>query len=220
VTDTRELNKSYIGVRIDILDVIPARARKFLDVGCSVGALGAELVAVNPEAEVYGIELDPDMARLAMEKLHKVYVANMDDFSLAAEFAPETFDCVVLADILEHLKNPWQVVAEAAEITAAEGFVIACIPNVRHLDTVLNLVFRGVWPYRDRGIHDRTHLRFFTRKNIVELFSVEGIEIEAINTNYRLLERPSRINRWAKYFALPGLKHFLAFQYIIVARKQ
>ena len=219
MSSSMELNKSYIGIRSEILDVMPKPVNLLLDVGCSVGTLGAEVIATNPQAKVYGIELDPNMAQLAGEKLHKVYVANMDEFSLAGEFSPGTFDCVVLADVLEHLKNPWQVVTEAAEITASQGLVIACIPNVRHFDTIFNLVFRGIWPYRDRGIHDRTHLRFFTRKNIQELFAEADIEIETINTNYRLLERPARINRWAKYFALPGLKHFLAFQYIIVARK-
>ena len=219
MTDAKVFNKSYIGIRKDILDVIPPRIGMLLDIGCSAGALGAELLAINPRAKVYGVELDPDMARLAAEKLHKVYVADMDNFSLVAEFSPDTFDCVVLADVLEHLKNPWQVVAEAVEITASQGHVIACIPNVRHFDTIFNLVFRGIWPYRDRGIHDRTHLRFFTLKNIRELLSVAGTEIEKISTNYRLVERPSKINRWAKYLALPGLKHFLAFQYIIVLRK-
>lgn len=214
-----ELNKSYIGVRRDILRVIPDSATRLLDVGCSIGTLGAEVIARNPGAKVYGIELDPEMAKLAGEKLHKVYVANMDEFALSAEFTRDSFDCVVLADVLEHLKDPWKVVEEAVEITTPGGLVIACIPNVRHFDTIFNLLFRGRWPYRDRGIHDRTHLRFFTRKNIGELFSSVDINIEKINANYRLIERPSRINRWAKYFALPVLKHFLAFQYIIVARK-
>lgn len=218
--ESMELNKSYIGVRSDILDVIPESINSLLDVGCSIGTLGAEVIAANPQAKVYGIELDREMARLAEKKLHKVYVANMDEFSLAEEFSPDAFDCVVLADVLEHLKDPWKVVAEAAQITSSNGVVIACIPNVRHFDTIFNLVFRGIWPYRDRGIHDRTHLRFFTRKNIGELFASADVDIEVINTNYRLLERPGRINDWAKYFALPVLKHFLAFQYVIVARKR
>lgn len=218
--DSLELNKSYIGVRSDILSVIPESVNTLLDVGCSIGTLGAEVIAANPKAKVYGVELDPEMAKLAEEKLHRVYVANMDEFSLAAEFSRDSFDCVVLADVLEHLKDPWQVVAEAVEITSSGGLVIACIPNVRHFDTIFNLVFLGKWPYRDRGIHDRTHLRFFTRKNIGELFAAGAVDVERIDTNYRLVERPSRINRWAKYFALPVLKHFLAFQYIIVARKR
>ena len=71
---------------------------------------------------------------------------------------------------------------------------------------------------RDRGIHDRTHLRFFTRRNVVELFRSAGLEIESVDAKYRLVERPHRINRFAKYFALPGLRGFLAFQYLVTAR--
>ena len=64
----------------------------------------------------------------------------------------------------------WAVLRAAVRYLEPEGVVIASIPNVGHLDTICNLVFRGLWPYRERGIHDRTHLRFFARGNIDELF--------------------------------------------------
>jgi 2-polyprenyl-3-methyl-5-hydroxy-6-metoxy-1,4-benzoquinol methylase len=214
-----KLNQSYIGVRRDILEHIPFSAKRLLDVGCSVGALGEVVARRNSGAQIYGIELDPEMAEIAREKLDKVYIENMDHFSLVQEFADEAFDCVVLADILEHLRDPWNVVHEAIEILEPGGVIVACIPNVRHIDTLFNLLVRGNWPYRDRGVHDRTHLRFFTRMNILELFSSPKLEVEKVVANYRILERPSSINRWAKYFAWPGIRGFLAFQYIVVAKK-
>jgi len=214
-----ELNQSYIGVRGDILKHIPTSAKRLLDVGCSVGLLGEQVAKRNPDAQIYGIELDAVMAEIARQKLDKVYIENMDHFSLMREFPEGSFDCVVLADILEHLRDPWNVIHESIEILASGGVMVACIPNVRHIDTLYNLVVRGRWLYRDRGIHDRTHLRFFTLSNILELFSSPKLEVEKVVANYRLIERPSRINRWAKYFAWPGIRGFLAFQYIIVVRK-
>ncbi len=214
-----ELNQSYIGVRPDILQHIPVSVKRLLDIGCSIGSLGAEVAKRSPGAQIYGIELDSDMAEIARQKLDKVYIEDMDKFSLTQEFAEEAFDCVVLADILEHLRDPWNTVNESIEILAWGGVIVACIPNVRHFDTLFNLVVRGRWPYRDRGIHDRTHLRFFTRTNILELFSSPKLAVEKVVTNYRLVERPSSINRWAKYCAWPGIRGFLAFQYIIVARR-
>jgi hypothetical protein len=71
----------------------------------------------------------------------------------------------------------------------------------------------------ERGIHDKTHLRFFTRKNIVELFAGAGFQIDKTEINYRLIEQPHAANRYAKYFALPGLREFLAFQYLVRARR-
>lgn len=214
-----ELNQSYIHVRRDILEHIPATAKKVLDVGCSIGLLGEEVAKRNPGAQIYGIELDAEMAEIARQKLDKVYIENMDQFSLISNFSEEAFDCVVLADVLEHLKDPWNVLHESIEILAPGGVMVACIPNVRHIATLYNLVVRGRWPYRDRGIHDRTHLRFFTRADIIELFSSPKLEVGKVAANYRILERPASINRWAKYLAWPGIRGFLAFQYIIVARK-
>ena len=89
---------------------------------------------------------------------------------------------------------------------------------MRHIDTIYNLIFKGEWPYRDRGIHDRTHLRFFTKKNIMEMFSSEEMSIVQTSTNYRLLERPHKVNRHAHHFAVFGLAPFLAFQYLVVAK--
>ncbi len=212
-------NSSYIGSREDIVALVPASAKKILDLGCSVGSLGAQILNKYPYAIVHGVEFDTPMAEIARTKLDKVHNVNLDSFSLTAEFEESKFDCIVMADILEHLLDPWRVVQEAIQVCEEGGTIIACIPNVRHIDTIYNLIVKGVWPYRLRGIHDKTHLRFFTRKNIEELFSDPSLSLCDIEAHYRLLERPSRINKIAKYFALPGLKPFLAFQYIVVVRK-
>jgi 2-polyprenyl-3-methyl-5-hydroxy-6-metoxy-1,4-benzoquinol methylase len=214
-----ELNNSYIGVRKDILDLVPGSAVNVLDVGCSVGALGREMLTRMPDVKVYGIELDEGMADIAHERLHHVRVGDVDRMSLGEHYPSDYFDCVIMGDVLEHLKDPWRLISESVGVTRSGGTLIASVPNVRHIDTLFNLVILGKWPYRDRGIHDRTHLRFFTRKNLLDIFSSPVLEIERIETNYRIVERPSRINRWAKYLAIPGLRAFLAFQYIIVVKK-
>jgi 2-polyprenyl-3-methyl-5-hydroxy-6-metoxy-1,4-benzoquinol methylase len=148
-----------------------------------------------------------------------VKIAYLDEFSLVEHFGTAQFDCVVMADVLEHLRDPWRVAREVVDVASAGATIIACVPNVRHIDTIINLVFRGKWPYRDRGIHDRTHLRFFTRKNLLEMFASDQLSVERIHTHYRVLERPAQINKVARYLAIPGLKGFLAFQYIIVFKK-
>lgn len=211
-------NPSYVGSRDDILNLVPDNVRRVLDVGCSIGILGEQLKQ-RFGAEVVGVELDEQMAKIAKEKLDKVIIGNVEKINLADYLAPNYFDCIIFADILEHLENPWDVLKGATSFLNNEGAIITSIPNVRHYTTIINLLFRGYWPYRERGIHDRTHLRFFTLKNIREMFQNSGLKIVRIERNYRIIERPHRLNRFSKYFAFPPLKDFLTFQYLVVAKK-
>lgn len=214
-----DFNPSYIGRRYDILNLIPATAKKILDVGCSVGELG-DNIKQNRDAEVVGIEVDDQMAEVAKGKLDKVIVGDLDEINLEDFLVPAYFDCIIFADVLEHLKNPWDTLKSITSFLDDEGVVITSIPNIRHYNTLVNLLFRGHWPYVERGLHDKTHLRFFTLKNIKELFQYANLEIIRLEKSYRIIERPHQINRFSKYFAFPPLQEFLTFQYLTVAKKQ
>jgi len=95
-------NPSYIGSREDVLNLVPDNVKRVLDVGCSIGILGEELKQ-KFGAEVVGVELDEQMAKIAKEKLGKVIIGNVENINLADYFAPNYFDCMIFADILEHL---------------------------------------------------------------------------------------------------------------------
>lgn len=213
------VNRSYVGARRDIAACVPANATRLLDIGCSVGTFGDSIKQSHPLMHITGLEVDPVAADIARNVLDEVFVADIDSFSLVDGLPSGKFDCIVMADVLEHLKDPWRVVDEVQRIAADGATIIICVPNVRHFDTIINLVFRGRWPYRDRGIHDRTHLRFFTRRNLVEMVASDKLTLVKLKANYRILERPGSINRWARFIALPILREFLAFQYIAVLRK-
>jgi 2-polyprenyl-3-methyl-5-hydroxy-6-metoxy-1,4-benzoquinol methylase len=212
-----DFNPSYVGRRPDIERLVSPDARAVLDVGCSTGALG-EAIKARTAACVYGIELSPEMADIASGRLDRVFVGDAATVILGGGLGDSRFDTIIFADVLEHLIDPWAVLQAGARYLEPGGVVIASIPNVGHIDTICNLVFRGHWPYRERGIHDRTHLRFFTRKNIEELFAGAGLVIEQIETNYRFIEKPLKINRFARVFAIPGMRRLLAFQYLVRAR--
>ncbi|HDD44769.1 MAG TPA: class I SAM-dependent methyltransferase [Candidatus Desulfofervidus auxilii] len=217
--DKKVLNPSYIGRRDDILNLIPNNVNKVLDVGCSVGVLGEQIKQRN-SAEVVGIEVDEQMAKIAKEKLDKVIIGDIEKINLADYFTPDYFDCIIFADILEHLKDPWRVLKNTTSFLSDGGVIVISIPNVRHYTTILNLLFKGYWPYRERGIHDKTHLRFFTLKNVKEMIRDAGLKIVKIKRNYRIIEKPHRLNRFSKYFAFPFIKDFLTFQYLIVCKKR
>ena len=217
MTETK-FNPAYVGPRPDIVALIPNEAKNVLDVGCSNGASGEDIKRLL-DASVTGIETSEAMAEEAKTRLDRVIVGDVEQMAIQSQLLDRDFDAVIFADVLEHLRDPWTVLSNIKQKIRPGGVVIASIPNIRHLDTLVNLVVKGYWPYRDRGIHDRTHLRFFTRKNVVELFTGAGFRIDKIETNYRLIERPHSANRYAKYFALPGLKGFLEFQYLVRARR-
>ena len=212
-------NPSYIGSREDVLNLVPDNVRRVLDVGCSIGILGKQ-IKQKFGAEVIGIELDEQMAKIAKERLDKVIIGDIEKINLADYFVLNYFDCIIFADILEHLKDPWDVLKNVTSFLSDDGVIVASIPNIRHYTTIINLLFKGYWPYRERGIHDKTHLRFFTLKNIKEMVEGAGLKIVKIKRNYRIIERPHRLNRFSKYFAFPFLKDFLTFQYLIVCKKR
>ncbi len=99
-------NPSYIGSRSDILNLVPPDCQKILDIGCSIGTLGAQIKDSLSDAEVVGIELDKEMAEKAVEKIDKVIVGNIEDMVVTDHFKQNQFDCIIFGDVLQHLVNP------------------------------------------------------------------------------------------------------------------
>ena len=96
-----------IGIRNDILTLIPDNISNVLDIGCSTGASGEQIKRKNNNVKVVDIEFDEAMAKIAQEKLYKVIVKNIENISLEDYFSLNYFDCIIFSDILEHLKDPW-----------------------------------------------------------------------------------------------------------------
>lgn len=211
-------NPSYTGPRPDILALLPEHFNTALDVGCSNGALGVSLKQLR-HVSVTGIEYDPAMASVAATHLDNVITGSIELPGILDQLGSQTFDVIICGDVLEHLTDPWSVVAKLSQYLQPGGCLIASMPNIRHISTIYSLVVKGYWPYRDRGIHDRTHLRFFTLQNIRELFTRADLTIQRVEANYRLIEAPSSFNRHARRIAIGPLKPFLAFQYLVMCKK-
>lgn len=201
---------SYTTPRPDLLRLLPPTSRRILDVGCSNGTLGAALKQ-RFGAYVVGIEIDPEFAREAAQQLDRVIC---DDASAGLfQLQAERFDCVICADVLEHLVDPAAVLNAVRELLVADATVVVSLPNVRFYDTFFQLAVRGRWPLRDRGVHDRTHLRWFTDANARALFACTGFDVVREIENYRLHDSPSaRMNRFAPRVARGPLRPFLAYQ--------
>ena len=144
---------------------------RILEIGCACGATLREISARNPSACLYGVELNKHAAEIAAPC---ATILSMDVERLDPAKIPERFDYIIMGDVIEHLQNPWKAIENMRELLTPDGAIIASIPNVAHISNVYG-VLSGKWTYRDMGLLDRTHLRFFTRQEIVKLF--EGAEL-------------------------------------------
>jgi 2-polyprenyl-3-methyl-5-hydroxy-6-metoxy-1,4-benzoquinol methylase len=212
MTRTRATTASYTGPREDVVALIPPGAGRILDVGCSDGTLGAGLRARG--AEVWGIEYDPDFASVASARLDRVLQG--DAATVVRELEDEEpFDVVICADVLEHLADPAGTLQGIRGLLTADGRCIVSLPNVRFYTTFVELALRGRWPRKDRGVHDRTHLSWFTDLDAREMFAAAGFAVEEARAHYRLADLPHHPrNRYARLFARGPLRPFLAYQYL------
>jgi len=159
--------------RPEVQAMVSADARVVLDVGCAAGRMAGE-IKKTLNAEVWGIEPAADAARRAEAVLDHVIAAPAEQ--AIAQLPEGFFDCIIFADVLEHLPDPEQVLAEIQTRLKPGGELIASIPNVAHWSVVKNLL-AGQWEYEDAGILDRTHLKFYTRASIKDLFQQAGFDI-------------------------------------------
>lgn len=201
----------FANVRPEVCDLASGAGLRVLDVGCGSGMVGAELRRRGVARLVHGIEVDSVAAEAAAERLDAVWVGDLEDFDLSTTQPP--YDLVIAADVLEHLRDPWIMLHRITELVGSGGILVASVPNIRHIRVVFDLAIRGRFDYRDEGVLDRTHLRFFTRRSIVALFEGSGLEIE------RLIRRvPPERSGWKRAIAALG-GDFANTQFLIRARR-
>ncbi len=148
------------------------RGRKLLDVGAADGFLAERLTARG--WTVTALERDPTLAAQAHGRCKTVVVA---DLEAAPPLLDGPFDAIVYGDVLEHLSDPRATLIALDRTLAPGGTVIVSVPNVAHLWIRLSLL-AGRFDYADRGILDRTHLRFFTRRTAVALLREAGLAVD------------------------------------------
>lgn len=198
--------------RQEMLRFVPSDARAVLDVGCSRGGFGRLLRSVVPQARLRGIEPDAAAAEEARPHYDQLDIDFFDP-----TLVDERFDVIVCNDVLEHMLDPWTVLREMHQLLSERGVVVASIPNIRYLPVLMALVIRGRWDYTETGTLDRTHLRFFTRTSIREMFELAGYDVEAMAPLNEFAPR-SWVKRLLHLLLRGGSKDLLALQFAVVAR--
>jgi methionine biosynthesis protein MetW len=205
---------SYAGLRLDVISMISKKPNSVLDVGCSNGVflqfaknqLGAKFTV--------GIENDLEFIQEAMQRADKIIKMDLDFFS-SEKLNSQKFDLIVLADVLEHTKDPFFVLNEVLNFATSDTKIIISLPNIQHWTAIKNLII-GKWPIRERGLFDRTHLHFFTLQSIEDLAAQCGLKIEKKIRNYRIVDKPdAKINSFARLFCFWPLAPYFTYQYVI-----
>ena len=177
--------------------------RTVLELGCASGTMSR--VLRDHGCWIVGVEIDAGAARKSSSFCHRVIVGDLDQLDLAAHLGTETFDVILAADVLEHLRDPGALLLRLQAFLKPQGRIVVSLPNVAHVSVVAALL-AGRFDYREIGLLDRTHLRFFTPATAAELLEEAGFEVTA--TEFTVTGR-NEIDADPNWRRLPWLLRYL-----------
>ena len=169
----RKTERYFNWDRPEVADFLPGTYSKVLEIGCGEGIFRSHLLN---DSEYWGIEPNKVAAEIAIKTLDKVLVGTYDD--VFDQLPNAYFDLIICNDVIEHMVDH-EIFYETIKIKATKNaYMTGSLPNVRHLPNLFELLYFKDWRYRDVGILDRTHLRFFTEKSILRDFTKFNFTVE------------------------------------------
>ena len=183
-----------------------------LELGCGAGGTGAAALKAGKAGRYVGIELSPKAAAAARERVTEVIEGDVE----AVDLAPlqGQFDALIISEVLEHLTDPWRVLKLLAGCVRPGGQVFASSPNVAHWRVVRSLLL-GRFEYDEKGVMDRTHLRWFTPASYRRMFEAAGLEVVSVEPLTPHAARTRLVNR------LTGnrFRHLFMTQIVVEGRR-
>lgn len=175
-----DLERYHGIIRRDIFPYIPRTNGWLVDIGGGTGAtaLAAKAQGIADKVAVLD-QIDKCDTLPGLDYYQKTDISSREALAQCATDLGG-FDTVLALDVLEHLVDPWKAVADIHNCLNPGGVFIASIPNVREINSSLPLLFGNKWEYKDAGILDRTHLRFFVKSTATELMISSGLKLRAV----------------------------------------
>ena len=212
-TDYQQKKQGYYEeYRKDILPLLPRHSGRVLEVGCGTGNTLVYLKDNDYCDWSCGIELFPEAAIIAKDRVDLFFQGNIETLDIPIE--PNSVDVILCLDVLEHLVNPEAVIKKLHQYLAPNGIIVASLPNVRHYSVIIPLLFQNKWEYKDGGILDKTHLRFFVEKTAISLMECSGLKLTSM-----IQSIPFQKSIIANTATLGVFKSFLTWQYLIQVTK-
>jgi 2-polyprenyl-3-methyl-5-hydroxy-6-metoxy-1,4-benzoquinol methylase len=212
----------FSNLRQDVISLIPENpGQKILEIGAGAGNTLLYIKEQGIAAEVMGVELiKMPGSNQEHPSIDKFQIANIEQEAIQAEEG--YFDVILCPDVLEHLIDPWSAVEKIARHLKKDGLLIVSIPNLREWKTIFRVVFKGEFDYQpEGGIMDKTHLRFFCKKNVYQLLSTPTLSPIWCKPNFMLKSVPEgKKRRIFNRLTFSLFENFLTVQYLFIARKQ
>jgi 2-polyprenyl-3-methyl-5-hydroxy-6-metoxy-1,4-benzoquinol methylase len=207
--------------RTDLVDLLPKN--KAFDSVLEVGAGGGDTLLYLKQAgiakHVTGLELfELPGTEQKNPGIDKFIIANIEQTGTDV-FDKNQFDVVICGDVLEHLADPWSVRDKLISWLKPGGYLLASIPNIREFKTVLKILLRGTFTYQQGGVMDKTHLRFFGKKNIIDLLTSNGLHVEKIVSNLAYPVADTKTRAFINDISFKIFEEFLAKQYFVLSAK-
>lgn len=152
----------FDNTRTEMLRFIPNDIESIIEIGCGTGSFGARLKSLR-NIHYTGIDFDPESVRIASTRIDEALCMNVEKEDLP--FC-RRFDCILCNDVLEHMYDPWAVLKKLALTLTPHGYLVVSIPNIRYLHVFKEYFLQSQWVYKEHGVLDWTHIRFFTEKSI------------------------------------------------------
>ena len=214
----------YRGERPEVMEMVPQGAMRILEVGCGAGVTSRMLKEENSGREMVGVESDAAAAKEASKYLDRVFHGNVEKMRLP--YPDGYFDCIIYADVLEHLREPGKLLEKHKRLLSNDGIMVMSIPNTKHF-SVVNQLMEGRWEYVESGLLDSTHIRFFTLTEIKEMLKGCGLsplEIRAKRAD-KVYKEGSRgtlkIGRWQiDNLSEEEMLDFFVLRYLVTVRKE
>jgi 2-polyprenyl-3-methyl-5-hydroxy-6-metoxy-1,4-benzoquinol methylase len=203
----------FQGARHDIIADLPRSPElAILEVGCGTGSTLVLAKRQNKAGLTVGVELDRASAATAREHIDMVVEGNIETVDLP--FSPAQFDVLIMSEVLEHLVDPWTTLRKLRPFLKVGGLLYVSSPNVAHI-FVLRQLLRNRFDYKDSGITDWTHLRWFTPATYREM-----IEGAGFRTHWaRAVSPPTPKQRIANALTLGLLSHIFVAQIFVKAER-
>lgn len=199
--------------RCKIFKLIPASS-KVLEVGVGSGRL-ANLLTIKKKCKVYCVEKDAAMASIGKSKC--VEMLNMDIETEELPYGGGTFDCIILGNVLEHMKEPSKILIKLKKYLSDNGFLIYSVPSIVNWHSRMTIFF-GKFEYADSGVFDRTHLRFYNLNSARKLAQDAGYRIIGLDVTPSIYIFKEKLN-FLWYWLAVLWKNLFADEFIIQARK-
>lgn len=209
--------KYFSTPRLDLINLIPPTKKplKVLEIGAGSGDTLIKIKELGLADYTVGVDIvEIKDSHQKSSLIDEFFIGNIETESF--NIPNDYFDIVICGDVLEHLVDPWKVVEKIGKLLKKDGLLIVSLPNIREISTLYKIVFKGDFKYESKGILDKTHLRFFCKKNLSNLINNNDLKIKTITSNMETTFSKRKILNW---LTLGLFKEFLISQHFVIAQK-